>query len=344
MKKISLLLIVVMLAFLVASCGGGEGSADSGEITVYTAIEDDQYPAYLELFAKEYPDIKVNLVRDSTGIITARFLAEKENPQADVIWGVAATSLLVADLEGMLVPYAPKGLERVEAKLRDSRDPPHWVGIDVYMTGICANTIEMDALGLPYPESYQDLLDPAYKGYFVMPNPNSSGTGFLTVSAWLQLYGEEDGWKYMDALHENVDQYTHSGSKPCKMAGAGEYPLGISFALRAITQASKGEPVVVIFPEEGSGWEVEANSLVKKDNIKPAAKTFLDWSISDEVMKLYAANFSVTAVKTDVPVPEGFIADPVGQLIDSDFSWAAENRSRILEEWLNRYDAKSAPK
>jgi len=84
--------------------------------------------------------------------------------------------------------------------------------------------------------------------------------------------------------------------------------------------------------------------LVKKDNIKPEAKVFLDWAISDSIMKLYAEQFSVTAVKTNVPVPEGFVDDPVAQLMDTDLAWAAENRSRILEEWLSRYDAKSAPK
>ncbi|MFX6759932.1 ABC transporter substrate-binding protein, partial [Acinetobacter baumannii] len=77
------------------------------------------------------------------------------------------------------------------------------------------------------------LAKPIYKGMIVMPNPASSGTGFLDVTAWLTLFGEHEGWKYMDALHENIAQYTHSGSKPCKQAGAGEFPIGISFELRA---------------------------------------------------------------------------------------------------------------
>lgn len=42
-------------------------SAMAGEITVYTALEDDQYPVYLESFKQQYPDIKLNIVRDSTG-------------------------------------------------------------------------------------------------------------------------------------------------------------------------------------------------------------------------------------------------------------------------------------
>lgn len=319
-------------------------AADSGEITIYTALEDDQIEGYLKVFNEAYPNIKVNTVRDSTGVITARFLAEKDNPQADVVWGLAATSLLVADQEGMLEPYAPAGLDRIDAKFRDPNNPPHWVGNDVWMSAFCVNTVEMEKLKLTMPTTWEDLLKPEYKGHIVMPNPNSSGTGFLSVSAILQMMGEEKGWAYLDKLHENMGQYTHSGSKPCKMAGAGEYAIGISFDYRALTQKADGEPIEAVFPKEGSGWDMEANALVKKATINPAAKTFLDWAISDSAMKEYAQSFSITGAKTDVPVPAGFPGDPQAQLIKNDFVWAAANRDAILAEWLKRYDAKSEPK
>jgi iron(III) transport system substrate-binding protein len=177
-----------------------------------------------------------------------------------------------------------------------------------------------------------------------MPNPNSSGTGFLSVAAILQLMGEEKGWAYLDKLHENIGQYTHSGSKPCKMAGTGEYAIGISFDYRALKQKADGEPIEAIFPKEGSGWEMEANALIKKATINPAAKTFLDWAITPDAMKQYAQSYSITSVKTDVPVPAGFPGEPSAQLIKNDFEWAAANRETILNEWLKRYDTKSEPK
>ncbi|MGV3069864.1 putative 2-aminoethylphosphonate ABC transporter substrate-binding protein, partial [Proteus mirabilis] len=62
------------------------------EITVYTAIESEQLQAYKQAFEAKYPDIKIKWVRDSTGIITAKLLAEKDRPQADVVWGLAASS------------------------------------------------------------------------------------------------------------------------------------------------------------------------------------------------------------------------------------------------------------
>jgi iron(III) transport system substrate-binding protein len=105
------------------------------------------------LFEKVHPDIEVKIVRDSTGIVTAKLLAEKDNPQADLVWGTAATSLMLCDQAGMVEPYAPKGLEKVVGKMRDANNPPHWVGIKAWMTGFCVNTIEVEQLKLPIPES-----------------------------------------------------------------------------------------------------------------------------------------------------------------------------------------------
>ena len=86
--------------------------AQKTQLSVYTALETDQLKAYKEGFEKANPDIEINWVRDSTGMITAKLLAEKANPQADVVMGLAATSLAVFDTEGMLVPYAPEGSTR----------------------------------------------------------------------------------------------------------------------------------------------------------------------------------------------------------------------------------------
>lgn len=344
--------VVVFVASCVAPQDVGENTAPAGqgstaeasEVTVYTALEDDQIKDYLTSFEEQHPDITVNIVRDSTGIITAKLLAEADNPQADVVWGVAASSLLVADQKGMLEPYAPEGLENVNPLYRDEANPPKWVGIDVWMSAFCVNTVELEKKNLPMPKSWADLTNPVYKGQIVMSNPASSGTGFLSVSAILQMKGEQEGWKYLDALHENIAQYMHSGSRPCKAAGAGEFPIGISFDYRAVKQKNNGEPIEPVFPTEGSGWDIEANALVKKADIKEASKTFLDWAITPEVSEKYAQNFAITAVKTDVPLPKGFPADPEKQLAKNDFNWAAANRDAILAEWTRRYDAKSEPK
>ena len=129
------------------------GAAAETELTVYTAVEAEDLKRYAETFNADHPDIKINWVRDSTGIVTAKLLAEKNNPQADVVWGLAATSLLLLKSEGMLEPYAPKGVEKLDPKFVDKSDPPAWVGMDAWVAAVCYNTVEAGKLGLPVPSS-----------------------------------------------------------------------------------------------------------------------------------------------------------------------------------------------
>ncbi|MEC5218121.1 iron(III) transport system substrate-binding protein [Actimicrobium sp. GrIS 1.19] len=318
-------------------------SAES-TLTVYTALEADQLKAYQQKFESEYPDVKIRWVRDSTGIITAKLLAEKAAPQADVVMGVAATSLLVLEKEGMLQSYAPKGVEKLNKRYVDDTNPPSWVGMDVWAATICFNTVEAAKLGLKKPESWKDLLKPEYKGKIVMPNPASSGTGYFDVSGWLTQFGEKDGWTYMDQLHNNIAQYTHSGSKPCKQAAAGEFPIGIAFEYRGAKLKEGGAPIDLIFPKEGLGWDVEATAIMKGTKNLEAARKLADWSASKSANEQFANNFAVVAypgvAKANALIPANYEQ----LLIKQDLKWSAGNRDRILAEWTRRYDGKSEPK
>lgn len=314
------------------------------ELTVYTAIEAEDLKRYAETFNQDHPDIKLNFIRDSTGVITAKLLAEKDNPQADVVWGLAATSLLVLKSEGMLEAYAPKGADQLKPNFVDSDNPPSWVGMDAWAASICFNTVEGQKLGLAAPKSWKDLTKPEYKGHVVMPNPASSGTGYLDVSSWLQLFGEKDGWTYMDGLHQNVAAYTHSGSKPCKMAAAGETVIGISFEFRAAKSKADGAPIDIIIPEEGIGWDMEASAIVAGTSKEEAAKTLLDWSVSKKANEMYNVGYAVVAMPGVAKPVAHLPADIEAKMIKNDFEWAANHRNAILEEWTKRYDSKSEPK
>ena len=337
---------------LVAACIGLAGAAavaqTKTQLLVYTALETDQLKAYQEGFNKVNPDIEIKWVRDSTGVITAKLLAEKANPQADVVMGVAASSLALLDKQGMLIPYAPLNLDAIMSQYRDKKNPPAWFGMDVWGAAICFNTVEAQKKNIPKPETWKDLLKPVYKGQVVMPNPASSGTGFFDVTAWLTLWGDKngkgDGWKYMDGLHENIAQYTHSGSKPCNMAAAGEFVVGISFEYRANANKAKGAPIDLVFPKEGLGWDLESFAIHAGTKKLDAAKKLADWASSKDAMMLYGKNFAITA-QPGVAAPLANVPkDYEARLVKMDFSWAAENRERILAEWTTRYNAKSEPK
>ncbi len=322
----------------------GGAAAQKAQLTVYTALEDDQLKAYTEGFNKAYPDVEITWVRDSTGVITAKLLAEKANPKADVVMGVAATSMAIFDKEGMLQPYAPQGLARIAPQYRDPKNPPAWVGMDVWGATICFNTVEAAKRGIPKPETWKDLTKPVYKGQIVMPHPASSGTGYFDVTAWLQMYGEADGWKFMDGLHENVAQYMHSGSRPCAAAANGEYVVGISFEYRANKEKAQGKPIDLVFPKEGLGWDLEAIGIYKGTKNMAAAQKLMDWAASDAAMALYAKNFAIVAVPSLSQPRPNVPANYGSMLAKNDFNWAANNRDKILAEWSKRYESKAAPK
>lgn len=336
------------LAAVTLCLAAGTAAAQKTQLLVYTALETDQLKAYQEGFNKVHPDIELKWVRDSTGVITAKLLAEKGNPQADAIMGVAASSLALLDKNGMLQPYAPINLDAIMSQYRDKKNPPAWFGMDVWGATVCFNTVEAQKRNIPKPETWKDLTKPVYKGMIVMPNPASSGTGYFDVTAWLTLFGDDNGkgggWKYMDALHENIMQYTHSGSKPCVMAGNGEAVIGISFEYRANTIKAKGAPIDLIFPKEGLGWDLESFAIHKGTKKLDAAKKLADWASSKDAMMLYGKNFAITA-QPGVAAPLANVPKDYEQrLVKMNFDWAAENRERILDEWNKRYNAKSEPK
>ena len=140
-----------VIAGALLAMGIATGASAATDLMVYTAVEAEDLKKYAARFNEDHPDININWVRDSTGIVTAKLLAEKANPRADIVWGLAATSLLLMKGEGMLEPYAPAGLDALDPKFSDKSSPPTWTGMDAWVAAICVNTVEADKNNLPMP-------------------------------------------------------------------------------------------------------------------------------------------------------------------------------------------------
>ena len=323
----------------------GAATASAADLTIYSTTDGDNLKVIAEAVKKAHPDINISWVRDSTGIMAARILAEKDNPRADVLFGMAATSMLTFDEMGMFVPYTPKGIERLDERYQDgNNDPDHWVGIYGWAGAICFNTIEAEKNNLPKPTKWADLTDPVYRGHIIMPNPASSGTGYLDVSSWIQIWDEARAWDYMDKLHQNITSYTHSGSTPCQRAASGETVVGISWPFRGAKLKSKGAPIDIIVPEEGIGWEMQAVAIMKGAKDLEAAERFIDWSVTEAAMEIYAHRYSVVAMPVMTKKWDNFPPEVQTRMINNDFPWAAQNRTRLIKEWRARYEVKSEPK
>jgi iron(III) transport system substrate-binding protein len=337
-------LLAVAAAALSAVFAAGEAAAQKSQVTVYTAMENDQLGPYKQAFEAENPTVEIVWVRDSTGVVTARFLAEKDNPRADIVWGLAASSMALFEAQGLLEPYTPPAAKDLKPIFKSGKNPETWVGMDAFLAVVCFNTAEAAKAGAPKPATWNDLTNAAYKGKVVMPHPASSGTGYLTIAAWLQLMGEEKGWQFMDKLHDNIAVYTHSGSAPCVQAARGERLIGIGFDMRGASEKTKGAPLEVVIPAEGTGWEMEAAGIVKGTKNLELAKKVADWVATKGANEIYAKTYAIVAMPDAGKYPPNYPAGAEKLMIKNDFTWMAENRDRILAEWTKRYDAKAAPK
>jgi len=327
-KWIGLIISLISVMFMLGT------AVAKDKVTVYTSLETDETVKYLELARKELTDLEIDIIRLSTGELGARMLAEKDNPQADCIWGWAVTNTEQFIPKGMLEPYKPKGVEKLEKRFVHPKY--FYTGIDMYIAAFCVNTKVLKEKGLPMPKGWNDLLNPGFKGLLAMPNPAASGTGFLQVASLLQMYGakegKEDGWEFLKNLDKNMGQYIKSGSRPAKMTAQGEFAVGCSFDFVVGELKKQGAPVEFVFPVEGAGYEVEANALLKGAKNPKAAKKFLDWAISPNAMKLYS-DFKLGVTLPGIPTRTDMPKLTEIKLYPMDFAWQAKNRDDILKKW-----------
>jgi len=339
MKKLGLFFICGVVAVFIFV-----GAAAAKErVIVYTSLENEEVVEYLKLAKKELPDLDIQAIRLSTGELGARMLAEKDNPQADLIWGWAVTNMSEFVPKGMLVPYKPKGWGKIPANFKDPKG--YWTAIDLYAAALVPNTKVLEQKNLPMPKGWNDLLNPVYKDMLIMPNPASSGTGFLQVASLLVMLDpdyknkpveQNKAWDFLKKLDKNMGQYIKSGSKPAKLTAAGEYAIGCSFAFVYSSLKKKGFPVALVMPEEGAGFELEANALLKGAKHEAAAKKFLDWALSESAMKEYA-KFKLGVAYPGIAGPAGLPALATIKLAPMDFPWQSKNRSKILEVWQGHF-------
>src|SRR4029453_2173148 len=116
----------LIAAVLLALGATAAAAQDRVRLDVYSTLEVENLKDFKTAFEAENRDIEILWNRDSTGVITARILAEQGAQRADAIWGLAVTSMLLLDKRGLLEPYAPKTLATIKPAFRDPANPPAW--------------------------------------------------------------------------------------------------------------------------------------------------------------------------------------------------------------------------
>jgi len=334
--------IAIGLAFAPLVLGAAPASAEDvklpdlkgKKLVVYVTFHETEGKALLDAF-KKHTGVDYSFLRISAGETVARIKAEKDSPQADIMLGGGAENHEVLKNDGLIDAYASPAAKDIPEYYRDKEG--YWSGFYVGPSSIGINKQNWDrdfaSKGIEMPKTFDDLLNPAFKGEIVLPDPATSGSGYTLLAGIIQDQGEEKAFEFFKKFRGQVAQYTSSGFKPAQMAGSGEYLIGLNFIHDQLLVKKNGMPMVSIVPE-GAGWEIGAISIVKNGPNADAAKAFVDFMLGKEAGDIHSSITQRLSTRSDVEVPGG--ATPLNDMpINKDFSFmkAAEGRADFIKKW-----------
>ena len=296
-------------------------------------------------FEKE-TGIKVAMVLKGSGESFAQISAEKANPKLDLWFGgtgdphlqaaeLSLTEEYRSPLLAQLQPWAQKQAE--QSKYRT-------VGLYLGVLGLGYNTDLLAKKKLTAPACWKDLIKAEFGNEVQMANPNASGTAYTAIATIVQVFGEDEAFKYLKALHQNINQYPRSGVGPIKAVVRGETIASISFVHDVVTEAQAGFPVKGVAPCEGTGYEIGSMSIIKGARNLDNAKKFYDWALTSKAQAL-AARSKQFQIPSNVGTPVSPLSPKMAdiKLINYDFAkyGTSAERKRLLERWDKEVGAQS---
>ena len=263
MKKIIYVLVIVSLVITLVSC------SNKNVVTIYSSMEDFRNEKMKNDLSVKFPNIKINIEHYSTGNHAAKLRNEGLKTKADIFLGLetAHVKSLKENFESLTdIDFSKFSKEIIE------EDENRYIPWDKNSGAIIINASVLTEKGLPEPKSYEDLLNPEYKNLISMPNPKTSGTGYQFLLQWINNLGEEEAFKYVQKLSENITQFTTSGSGPINSLVRGDIAIGLGMTFQAVYEINQGVPLKLIFDETGAAYNTTSSGVIKgrleKDNVK----------------------------------------------------------------------------
>ena len=326
---------LIVMVFLCLSSVGALAAETS--LNAYSIWPENWARPMFEEFEKA-TGIHVNFVRFSSGEALVRVIAEKNNPQVDVLFGGPVETHSAGIKEGVFEPYKPPSFAVLGPRFKDAEG--YWVGIADDPLVFMSNKKFLEERKLNPPASWQDLLDPAYKGMIQMADARTSGTAVTRIFSILEVFGrdEDKAFDYMKKLRANVQVYTKSGGGGTIPVGLGQAGAGIFFIVDALKTQQEGYDVVVSFPKEGIGTSTEAIALIKGAKNPEAAKKLIDWASSPAMQNLFAKyKINFVPAHPDVKTEPSLAAVLKGaNIFPIDIDFAGQNRKRLVDLWVNK--------
>ena len=323
MKKrwFAAVLCLIML-WPMAGCTSG---ADN-KVVIYSSAEEYRNEYFQQELNKQFPDYQITIEYMTSGNQAAKLLAEGTGTACDISYDLEYG--YIDKLRGVLADLSSYDDSIFVDEMVDAQ---HQVLPD-YRNGGCIaiNRKLLEEKGLAAPTCYQDLLKPEYKGLISMPNPKSSGTGYMFLKSLVNAWGEEEAYAYFDQLTPNVLQYTSSGSGPVNALVQGEVAIGLAMTGQVVTEINNGVDLEILFFEEGSPYSLYAMAMVKGKDERPCVKEVFDYFYNTLVAKDKELFFPEKIYKD-----RDFVIDNYPQDIpyaDMSSNTAAE-KERLLTKW-----------
>jgi iron(III) transport system substrate-binding protein len=330
-------------------------------LTVLCTPQEDWCVAMTQAFQEE-TGIATSYVRLSSGEALARVRAASDNPEFSVWWGGPADAFIAANEEGLLDPFDPE-VATLVPEIYQNPDA-NWAGVYVGALGFCSNLDVLEELGIEAPTSWADLLAPELKGFVAMAHPATSGTAFtafwtiVTLSAD-EMEADEEGtgydedgaptvaamdmaFEYFAELHQNILQYTRSGSAPGSLAGQGEIAVAIIFSHDCVKLQQEGFDGILTttFPEEGTGYEIGGMAILKDAPEAEAAAIWFEWALTAAAQEI-GPTVNSLQLPTNIDAAVSDLAVKLEDILVVNYNFAAAGAARA--EMTARFDEEIAP-
>ena len=329
---------------VLGACALVVGGPAFGQLNLYCSSPNTSWCQGMAVGFEKAAGVKVAVIQKATGEMLAQVKAEKANPKGDIWWAGPADAYLQAAEEGLLETYASPNVAQLHDWARRITEVSGNRVFGVYggILSLGYNTELKQKKNLPVPKCWKDLLDPALRNEVMLGNPNSSGTAYLMLASLVQVFGEEEAFRYLKALNANVNSYARSGIGPMTAVKRGEIYLGSSVLHGVINEIVAGFPVEPVLPCEGVGYEVGSMAIIKGARNLADAEKFVDWALTVDAQRigLEVKEYAIPTNKS-VPLPPMVpnLADV--KVINYDFAkyGSSETRKRLLERWEKEINA-----
>ena len=333
-RLISIVTLALILTFGIAS--SGLFAADS--ISAYMGFSREVNEALAKRI-QEKTGIEVKNITLSWGEIWARLVSEAPRFNADMVLSFGAAQAIDGTKKGYYVPYQSPSWEDIDAAFKSPDGSYYALGTFSFL--LIGNKEKLAEKGYGMPVSWKELLDPKWKGQIVAPSPRTSGTAFMINYSFLQLYGEKEGWKYLEALDKNMAQYTKSGNAPTDLVGRGEYLLGITADENVLKRINDGYPIQWVIPAEGIGYEGNYCTILKGTQKLELCQKIMDYLGTEDASQFLA---SMGYIPPRPGISSALYGAAKPTFIKLDHAWAVENRSKIIKTWKSKFMMKETAK